>query len=176
MRIHLLAAALACALLGGCTGGARDPGRPAGTAGGTTAASADAAAVFRQVAECFRAHGHPDFPDPVLGADGMWGFPADTERVDVPEPCADVFRQSKAVYPNRPKGPVVTASGLALARRFAQCMRDNGVPDWPDPNPDGTYTVPDRLVRPEDESLWQPAASGPCKAYAPPGGPEVKVG
>jgi hypothetical protein len=178
MRISRVIVGLAViALLGACDGGNTNgsPGSSSPSRPGAATGRADPATVFRQVADCFRAHGHPDFPDPVQGKDGTWGFPPDAERVTVPDECADIFRQSKALNPNPPKGPVVNASDMITARKFAQCMRDNGLPDWPDPNADGTYTVPDRLVRSDAEDLWQPTANGPCKQYAPAGGAVISV-
>ncbi|MGI5239810.1 hypothetical protein [Dactylosporangium sp. CA-139066] len=168
---RLLVVLAAAALLGACTGGGNSPS----VASSASAGAGDPAGVFRQVAECFRAHGQPNFPDPVQAADGTWGFPPDAERVTVPEDCADVFRQSKALYPNRPKGPVVNAADMEKLRTFARCMRSNDVADWPDPNPDGTFTVPDRLAKPESENLWQPTAGGACKQYAPPNGPDISA-
>jgi hypothetical protein len=35
-------------------------------------------------------------------------------------------------------------------------MRDNGMADWPDPNPDGTYTIPARLSDPAAETSGSP--------------------
>jgi hypothetical protein len=32
------------------------------------------------------------------------------------------------------------AAGLDQGRRFAQCVRNNGIPNYPDPNPDGTIS------------------------------------
>jgi hypothetical protein len=42
-----------------------------------------------------------------------------------------------------PKPP--TADALGRAVRFSQCIRKHGVPDWPDPHPDGTYPLNQRL-------------------------------
>jgi hypothetical protein len=36
--------------------------------------------------------------------------------------------------------PSASASDLDQGLAFAQCMRDNGVPDFPDPDPDGGFS------------------------------------
>jgi len=165
----------AVALLSACgAGGGPSPAPTAPKspprAGASVAVAVDAAAVFLQVAQCFRAHGHPDYPDPVQGSDGSWGFPVTADRISVPDECADILRQSKQMSPGTAKTkPVVD---LAQGRAFAKCMRDNGIADWPDPNPDGTYTVPARLSDPGSENQWKPKATGPCKQFLP-DGPDI---
>jgi hypothetical protein len=71
--------------------------------------------------------------------------------------------------------PTVTASAGAndadQGRKFAQCMRDNGVPDFPDPGPDGTFAGGDpesmRAVLDSDKGR---AALDKCRDLAPGGG------
>jgi hypothetical protein len=167
----IFAGLAALSLLTGCGGGSPSPGTKSSPP--NSANTANAASVFTQVAKCIRANGQPNFPDPVQAKDGTWGFPEEGSRVKIPEACATVYRQSKALYPNRPKGPTVTPEELAKARRLARCMRQNGISDWPDPNADGTFTLPNRLAQPKDEPIWQPAASGACKQYKTAGGPII---
>ncbi|MFI5916394.1 hypothetical protein [Dactylosporangium sp. NPDC051541] len=176
MRIRTFVAGLGTAvLLSACGDG--DRAGPAPTAPKTfavkspAAAGVDSAALFLQVAECFRAHGQPDFPDPVQGADGGWGFPVTAGRMPVPEACQDVVRRVNEVSPYALKSP--PAVDLKQARAFTACMRGHGIPDWPDPNPDGTFTIPARLADPSAEQQWKPAATGACKQYQPEDGPEV---
>jgi hypothetical protein len=166
----------AVALLSACDGRSPTPtptpfassGVPRGTR--PTAAAVDPAGVFVQVAQCFRAHGHPDFPDPVQRADGAWEFPATAGRVKVPAECADLVLQLKQAAPGSSSAP-----DLAGPQAFARCMRANGVPDWPDPGADGTFAVPERLADPRNEGLWKPRADGPCAQYQPKGGPDIVV-
>ncbi|MFC4046588.1 hypothetical protein ACFO1B_49935 [Dactylosporangium siamense] len=178
MRFTSLFAGLcAAALLSGCGGSgtpssqatATSSGAGAGGAAPPVGVGADPAAVFLQVAECFRAHGHPDYPDPVQNSDGSWGFPVTGRGVPVPAECADVVRRSAELSTAGSAGP----SPAADLSAFARCMRANGVPDWPDPNADGTFTVPDRLADPRDERLWRPAADGACRPLQPAGGPDI---
>jgi hypothetical protein len=133
-----------------------------------TAVAAEPAGLYLQLAQCFRAHGHPDFPDPVQNSDGSWGFPATGVRVPPPAECGDLVQQLKQAGPSGPP-----AADLETERAFAQCMRANGVPDWPDPSADGTFAVPERLADPRNEGLWKPKADGACKQYQPKGGPDI---
>jgi hypothetical protein len=57
------------------------------------------------------------------------------------------------------------------ARRFAQCMRDNGVPDFPDPDPDGRFSEAEH--DPDDPALR--AAQEKCRDLAP-GGEHQRTG
>lgn len=174
---RLFAGLTAVALLSGCGDGGRPSPAPSTPAGASpkvpvsTVAAVDTAAVFLQVAQCFRAHGHPDFPDPVQGSDGSWGFPVTADRVRVPDECADLVKRSKELSPYALKSPA--AADLAQLRAFARCMRDNGIADWPDPNPDGTFTIPGRLSDPAAEHQWKPTATGPCKQFQSEDGPDI---
>ena len=60
-----------------------------------------------------------------------------------------------------------TTTGQDQARRYAQCIRDNGVPDFPDPGPDGTF----RGARHElqGDPKFQ-AAAQTCQTKLPGGG------
>jgi hypothetical protein len=176
MRISRLFVGLAAvALLSACGDGGRPspaPTTPRATpkAGASTAVAVDAAAVFLQVSQCFREHGHPDFPDPVQASDGSWGFPVTADRVSVPAECADIVAHSKKLSPAVAK--TRPSADLTQGRAFAKCMRDNGIADWPDPNDDGTYTIPSRLSDPGAENQWKPKAAGPCKDILP-DGPDI---
>ena len=75
-----------------------------------------------------RAHGVPDFPDP--SSNGPIAINAGTAR-------SPVFQAAQKACGNFTKGfgaPAhMTASDRQAAVRFANCMRANGQPDFPDP-------------------------------------------
>jgi hypothetical protein len=56
-------------------------------------------------------------------------------------------------------------------RMFAQCMRDHGIEDWPDPDAQGRFHLPPDLMGkgsprwPQIEAAWD----GPCKRFDPSG-------
>jgi hypothetical protein len=126
--------------LAGCD---RDHGQGIATAGGANAArsadpsapAADKADRARQFAQCLRDHG-VDVGDP--GEDGSVdaqpGAEVDKRTLSAAyEACRDYAPAKDA------KGHEVTPNELEQLRQFAQCLRDHGVPDWPDPGPDGDF-------------------------------------
>jgi hypothetical protein len=61
----------------------------------------------------------------------------------------------------------------AMAQRFAQCMRQHGVEDWPDPDSQGDFHFPPSLgdnlkTSPRWEQI-RTAWHGPFKQYNPSG-------
>src|SRR4051794_13389971 len=111
------------------TGSARSTGTvtPASsTSTGTdkTLSAHDKAVRF---AECMRANGVPHFPDPDPNGDSNFG-------VDV---TREVFLKAvdacKALKPPGALSSKRTPKQQAASLRFAQCVRDHGVKDFPDP-------------------------------------------
>jgi hypothetical protein len=101
----------------------------------------DAALAY---ARCIRANGYPDWPDP--DPDGRIMLRRDAGmRMDDPklqaamQACQDL-RPAGAGGGSAIMGAGGIGSGFAneeQALAFARCMRENGVPDFPDPNPGG---------------------------------------
>jgi hypothetical protein len=143
-----------------------------GTASPTPAAhpSANPAAVYHQLSQCVRNHGLPDFPDPTVDAQGHPQFPPDVQRPPdaVMQACAPILNQ----LPASERPTQTTANDPAMMRRFAACMRAHGIDDWPDPNADGSFTMPPTLgnikLNPRFDQI-RAAWDGPCKQYDPTG-------
>jgi hypothetical protein len=123
---------------------------------------ADEAAEGRAYAQCMRDNGVPDFPDPDL--DGRLRGPGH-EQQDNPK-----FRAAQEKCRDLAPGGEHQRSDPASVeqmREFSQCMRANGVPDFPDPDPDG------RLRGPGHEQQDDPkfrAAMETCRQKLPGGG------
>ena len=109
---------------------------PAATSGGSnTAANVQQAVKFSQ---CMRANGVKDFPDPdasgALTIDGV----VNGSSLD---PNSPTFQQAisacKDLEPPGFMGHTRSAQQQEAALKFAQCMRDNGVADFPDPTANG---------------------------------------
>jgi hypothetical protein len=119
-----LAAVLACLAVSaaGCggPGGSADPGS-AGSGNGV------------RFAECMRAHGVPNFPDPSGGGVNLSGINQNSPQY-----------QHAAGICGRPAGagPSQQAQGMAKGLAFARCMRAHGVSDYADPvaNGQGGFT------------------------------------
>jgi hypothetical protein len=111
-----------------------------GSAGATTTTSGqqDTAAVWRELVRCARANGMPNLPDPQIDSNGRANFPNGT-----PDPPASVRRACQAIYDRLPpsareEAPPTPADMQALLR-YARCMREHGVADFPDPDAEGNF-------------------------------------
>ena len=96
------------------------------TAAHTTTATAREKAV--KYSECLRAHGVSDFPDP--NASGQ--FPSYGVSV-TPTVWTSATTACKPLAPPGAGSAKLTPTQLSDALRFAQCVREHGVPDFPDP-------------------------------------------
>ena len=101
------------------------------------------------------------FPDPVYDpSDGRWHFaispgsaPASTQQA-----CQHLFPSSNA-------SPPVPQAQFQQLVRLAECIRQHGVPNWPDPDPDGSFPLPPS-INPKSAAarLRGSPASGICRA------------
>jgi hypothetical protein len=127
-------AALAMVALNSAGCGSTAPsetGAATATAGSTAAAtttkkagSQDKAIKF---AECIRGHGVPHFPDP--DAKGEYVFGIDVS----PAVWQRAVNACKALEPPGALSGKRSPKQQSAALRFANCVRDNGVKDFPDP-------------------------------------------
>jgi len=100
-----------------------------------------------QFAQCMRDNGVSEFPDP--DASGALTIDAIANGSSLDTDSA-AFKQAlsacKDLQPAGFTGHKRTAQQQEEALKFAQCMRDNGVKDFPDPGPDdplvNTYRIP----------------------------------
>ena len=139
MKTHqILTAVAALALVAGCSSGKK-------AAKATPAPRVDVHTMMLQVARCARAHGAPNFPDPIVDSKGNWDFPLSAERQPKTPVCDAIVDRWKLANPkNAP--PPVSPQDLVKLKDYAACMRQQGLPDWPDPTPDGIFKLPPRLT------------------------------
>jgi hypothetical protein len=120
------------ALATAACGGSDDDGGVATADGGPrTTGSAHAAQKgdALKFAQCMRENGLPEFKDPGSSEGGaLVPQGADEEVVRA------AMEKCKQYSPNGGEPPQRDEESLERDRRFAQCMRDNGVPDFPDPD------------------------------------------
>jgi hypothetical protein len=125
---------------------------PATTAGSSTATGDDAASGASSgssagppgalaFAECMRANGVSNFPDPKPGGGGF-DFHASAGIISSPAFKAAQAKCGKLLPSDGPlsPGPPPSAQTMAQLRNIAVCMRQHGVPQFPDPRtsvPDG---------------------------------------
>jgi hypothetical protein len=137
----------------------------AASAGSTGSGAGDPALAF---AECMRANGVPNFPDPQPGRGALFSLSGIN-------PAAPAFRAAQAKCRKfMGGGPPVpgstthpSAQTMSKLRRIAVCMRQHGVPQFPDPrttvpsNPAGFLEITDFdgaiLLFPSTINLQAPA-------------------
>jgi hypothetical protein len=150
---------IAIAMLGGAAiAGCGTTGHPNRTA--ANARSGGSSAL--QFSHCMRANGVPNFPDP-----GPGGYPAAAQRlgINLSSPAAQSAMNACAHYlPSSGHSPLVPASIRHQELLLAQCMRANGVPNFPDPDANGDIQFPVTSPIPQSPA-FQRAQNGPCKKY-----------
>jgi hypothetical protein len=144
-RIALAVATLVAASVAGCSREAAPP-----DAGPTTSG-------LHAYAACLRANGHPEFPDPIPDDRGRWRMPEDAPQPDpVPATCAPIARGYKEQVAGDEERE--RAAEMPQRRAFAACMREHGVPGFPDPDSTGNFEWPEgqqpaeSLLRPAEEA------------------------
>jgi hypothetical protein len=118
-------------------------GSSAHGSGGNTAANAKEAVKF---AECMRSNGVSDFPDP--GASGKLTIDA-VANGSALNTNTPTFKQAlsacKALEPAGFTGSKRSPQQQQAALQFAECIRKNGVNDFPDPTPNGPLIDTNRI-------------------------------
>jgi hypothetical protein len=111
----------------------------------------DQKSAYLQFAQCMRANGTPNFPDPSQDTNGDWGFPASAGKPVAPAACESAYRQMRSV--NKSIAEEASALDMTKLRDFAKCMRHQGLSDWPDPTADGLFPLPGRYAPPNGNQL-----------------------
>ncbi len=152
--------------LAGCAAG---DGEGVATAGGAAPAATATTAPPAQedglkFAQCMRENGLSWFEDPEPGAPGV--------RIDIPQ-GADKAKVDAAMaackryLPNGGEPPKMDAQAMERARQVSKCMRENGVPDFPDPQPDGGLMIDSRKLSTGPGDPAFDAAEKVCALFRP---------
>ncbi len=135
----LLALALLVAMaLAACGGASGDTGVASANSGtgqpsASPSSTTSAAEQVRKYAQCLRDHGiDVSDPDTGAGGGGLKVESRDPAKMDAAQKACQKYAPGSGGANSRPD-----PQALARARRFSQCMRDHGVPDFPDPDPNG---------------------------------------
>ena len=139
----------------------------------TTAMAQHAPAVRQEAAltyaQCVRDHGYAEFPDP--DADGGFKFliePGGAPRFKAAtEACRDLAPEGM-----RDEG--VTPEQLDALIKLSQCVRENGVPEFPDPRPQGNFDLSSSGIKPGDTRLETAMAT--CRAESGQGNVRITIG
>jgi hypothetical protein len=87
-------------------------------------------------AQCMRSHGLPDFPDPNANGHGFGDQQQANQEQSNPH-FETALSACQHLLPSAPSSHGKVIPSQAQLVRFAQCMRSHGVPNYPDPNPNG---------------------------------------
>jgi hypothetical protein len=148
--LAVLAAAAAIGLAA-CSGGSSTPqvaslGNSTGTSansggGGSSAAtgSGNATQLLDEWTSCIRGHGDPNQADPAVDSNSDIDITMDNVSSTLASevhggtgPCSNYLTAASASL--RGGQPAPQAPSLAVQLKYAECMRANGVPKFPDPN------------------------------------------
>ncbi|SDL20905.1 hypothetical protein [Nonomuraea jiangxiensis] len=124
--VALLAASTACGSEGAASG-----------SGATS--DAEILGIGKELAQCIRQNGAPNFPDPTV-KDGRLVMAQNQPEDQVDKAlaaCDSITRK----LPQSAVDDRYSDAEIAQLRKFAQCIRENGVPEWPDPKSDGSFPV-----------------------------------
>lgn len=158
----------------GCGGDDTD-GSGVATAGGSTPSAAAAGGAARpgseeemqqhlRFAQCMRSNGVPEFPDPKVNSEGGINISlpegVSKEKVDAAE------QKCQQYLPNGGEPQKADPKTLEQLRTYAQCMRSNGIPNFPDPTDSGLQIDPQKLgLEPDDPRMK--AAEEACRQHQP---------
>lgn len=130
-------------------------------------------ATYQQMAaysQCMQSHGAPDFPEPVKGPWGGYGYRMDPQ-ISSQLTGPGYNGALKACKKLQPKGggltPAERQAAINALLRFARCMRTHGLPDFPDPTTNGRGIQINFPVNPNSPQFQ--SALKACRAVAPPG-------
>jgi hypothetical protein len=149
-------------------------------AGSALAPSPSPAASWHAAMQCVRSHGYPSLRDPQIDSGGQENF--GTQGLAVKQALGDrrIAAACKTYLEKIPrpgrKVPPTPAEVHQLVL-FAQCIRRHGTPDWPDPNRDGAFPLPSRILNQGKPGFLRMSAK--CKSVwnkgiaieGPPSGP-----
>ena len=170
-RLGPLAALAMLTLIGaGCSGTGSSSGTntAASSSGGNNNDTATRGQAVK-FAECMRDNGVKEFPDP--DASGALTIDAIANGSSLDTNTA-AFKQAisacKDLEPPGFTGHKRSAQQQKAALKFAQCIRDNGVRDFPDPTPDGPLIDTNRIpsVAGKDPRSVLDAPMQKCRDFA----------
>ena len=142
---------------------------------------AEILAIGKQVAQCIRDNGVPDFPDPFVergrlqlpenaanDMEGRYSQQVLDQAEQACKPIMDRLPESAIKGEEESDGDdrkTMGADDIETLKKLAQCLRENGIPEWPDPKPDGTFPLVGTPLEAEGKSDRFIAAGQACRQY-----------
>jgi hypothetical protein len=126
------------------------------TAGVHTTASASVTQLIHTAAQCLRDHGIPNFPDPVVDTHGNIQY--DDQLIkSLPAAVSEAAQLACQTQINAAQSsasaarPPATPQEIQQATQFAQCMRQHGWPNFPDPDSHASFELANPNDGPKDK-------------------------
>jgi hypothetical protein len=176
----LLVALAAGPGLAGCDGGGNGGGAGGPAASPTVMTDAQILTTGKELAQCIRDHGLPGFPDPGVEngrltlPDGLEdNLPPNAEQAM--DACRSIMDRlpASALGESEKEGETGRApmdpADLPKARRWAQCVREHGIADLPDPGSDGKINIRGTSLAAEGKSERVRRAFQACDEHLVPG-------
>jgi hypothetical protein len=140
-----------------------------GRGGGNPTASNHEKAV--KFAECMRNNGVTAFPDPPVSGNLTIDAIANGSSLDTSTPAfTQAMSRCTRLEPAGFTGSTPTSQQTSARLKFARCMRQNGVPDFPDPTPNGplidTNRIPSLAGKDPRSDPTFTAATQKCSSFA----------
>jgi hypothetical protein len=157
---------LLAAAVSGCRSGGAHPSASS-TSINSALTDQQLLAIARQYSQCLREHGLTRFPDPTLSDGRLRYDPAHDPKADMDAnpaavaACKSIADRLRA--PTKKDKQYTGAEKLKLVE-YARCIREHGVPEWPDPDSDGAFTLTVALEQENPETRIIPAQKA-CQRY-----------
>jgi hypothetical protein len=136
----LAALALVALAAAGCSSGSST-----GTGSSNSNTNATSQSKSVRFAECMRDNGVSDFPDANTSSDQELVDGIERARDRSPAAWKKAMSACKDLRPPGLLGAKATPEQMRDRLEFAQCIRDNGVKDFPDPTRDGPLVDTNRI-------------------------------
>jgi hypothetical protein len=140
LALSLMFLLAGCAAATDTNGVATAAGTPTATVSAAATASGDAKDRDAPIrfAQCMREHGMTWFPDPQ----------PDSHQIQIKVPPGQdkakvdaAMKACQKFLPNGGPGGKADPQMIEQGRRMAKCMREHGLPDFPDPQPNGSVQL-----------------------------------
>jgi len=158
----VMALATACNPSGPSSRRVASIGSPAPSGGSAQFTVADRIQIWLRYAGCLRAQGVNE-PDPGFDGDGnpAWQVDIKTLPQQLLTHCAPILQPLSSTAGGRGSA---SPERLTAMTRVSMCIRQHGVPDFPDPDPTGNGwpTTSDPNLNPAFHGAWEA-----CKQYLP---------
>jgi hypothetical protein len=164
LALGLLLTLAGCAAKTDTNGIATAAGKPTAKATATATAAVKDEDAPLKFSQCMREHGISWFPDPKPDAGGLqFNVPAGTDKAKVDAAMA----ACKKFMPNGGAPEKMDPAQLEQARQMSQCMRDHGITNFPDPNPNGQLMIDGNKLGTGPGDPKFDAADKACAKYRP---------